>query len=407
MLTKDLIRYKILKGKFTPSFIRVDNTILLKLASGLVALFSNSAGLSREELLEQSAQIRESSSIGNLVARGLEKLLLDRTEFDTIGDDDLPAFRENIFTESNRLLNSDQPISFESYRSQLEQGNDHSLAVIQERLFGDLPMHQKIIRFKSIQAEKLLHRYNCAQVQGLLIHSSELRVYLPKSRTGSLRQLFKHLRFQQLLATIKRSEAGYEIVIDGPLNLFYQTKKYGLSLALFFPGVLSQPAWRIEADVQMGRRKKGRLTLDERSGLKPYNVRYLDFIPKEIELLKTSFEAETSEWQIRAAEDFYPLPGDKYCFPDFELIHSSGEYFALELFHQWHSSQLKDRLDSLERQPTSNLLIGVATKLAKDKQTESIVKNSNWFNTYGFTFREIPSAKKLKTLLKSLTESRE
>lgn len=405
MLTKDLIRYKTSKGIITPSFIRVDNANLLKLASSLIALFTDSTGLSREELLDQSAQTREGSTVGNLVARGLEKLLLDRTEFDTVGDADLPSFRETVFKTSNKLLNSDTSLTYQVYRSELEKQLSQTAEEIQNQLFGDLPMHQKITRFKIITPEKLLHRYNCAQVQGLLIHSSELRITLPKSRTGSLRQLFKHLRFQQLLASIKRTDAGYEITIDGPLNLFYQTKKYGLSLALFFPGILSQPAWKIEADIQMGRRKKGRLILNESSGLKPYNIRYLDYIPKEISLLKSTFEADNSDWKIRAAEDFFPLPGDKYCFPDFELIHSSGEYFALELFHPWHSSQLKNRLDILEKGETSNLIIGVATKLAKDKQVDPLLKNSIWFEKNGFTFREIPSAKKLKKLLKDVTSS--
>jgi len=403
VLTKDLIRYKTTKGKITPSFVRVDNSNLLKLAGNLIALFSNSAGLCREELLEQSAQARESSTVGNLVARGLEKLLLDRTDFDTVGDSDLPSYREVVFKEANQLLNSDTELTFQDYRLQLGERLGQTADAIQSQLFGDLPMHQKIIHFRNISAEKLLHRYNCAQVQGLLIHSSELRVTLPKSRTGSLRQLFKYLRFQQLLASIQRTDSGYEITIDGPLNLFYQTKKYGLSLALFFPGILAQPAWKIEADVQMGRRKKGRLILDESSQLKPYSVRYLDYIPREISLLKGTFEAENSDWQIRAAEDFFPLPGDNYCFPDFELIHSSGEFYALELFHPWHSTQLRERLNILEKTNESNLLIGVATKLAKEKQIKEHLDRSSWFTTNGFTFREIPSAKKLKTLLKNVS----
>ncbi|MGH1363841.1 MAG: DUF790 family protein [Calditrichia bacterium] len=400
MLTKDLIRYKNSKGNISPTFVNPENPNLLKLAGQLVELFKTSTGSSREAVLQRSAAIRENSTVGNLVARGFEKLLMDRLEFDSEAGTELPQFREEILRAGSQLLSSHSDLNLESYTTHLSTQLNLPITIIRQQLYGDLPSQQTVKRIKSITPDKLLQRYNCAQVQGLLIHSSKLEITLPQSRTGSLRQLFKYLRFQQLLASISKTDSGYKIHIDGPLNLFYQTKKYGLSLAMFFPAVLAQPAWKLEAHIQIGRRKSSRLSIDHTSGLKPYVSRFLDYIPKEIGLLQTAFDTIKSDWKIRAAEDFFPLPGDRYCFPDYEFIHSSGEFYALELFHAWHSTQLIDRLHNLEQAGEFNLLIGVATKLAKDKQLAPQLEESSYFQQNGFTFREIPSAKKLNKLLK-------
>ena len=103
-------------------------------------------------------------------------------------------------------------------------------------------------------AEELLHRYNCAQVQGLLLRSESLMLTLPESGPAKLRQLLKYLRFNELLAKIvrdtKKNSKTLILKIDGPLSLFVQTQKYGLNLANFFAAVLLQPKWKIDAQMR-------------------------------------------------------------------------------------------------------------------------------------------------------------
>ena len=142
--------------------------------------------------------------------------------------------------------------------------------------------------------------------------------------TAELRQLFKYLRFNQLLSTIRKEEALYQITVDGPLNLFYKTKRYGMNLANFFLAVLHQPKWELTAEVQFRNRKPSQLSLDESCGIKPISQQFLAYIPEDIQLFQAMLRNKTEDWQIRPGSQFLPLAGDFYCFPDYQLVHKSG-----------------------------------------------------------------------------------
>ena len=138
------------------------------------------------------------------------------------------------------------------------------------KLFSDLPENQRILRFRSFSPERLLHRYNSALVQWLLLHAHAVTIRTKQQDTKAWRQFFRHLRFHQLLAQIERKRGGvFSITVDGPMSLFQQTKKYGLSLASFFPAVLHLHEWQLAADIHLRNRKPKRLRLDHTAGLRP------------------------------------------------------------------------------------------------------------------------------------------
>ena len=62
------------------------------------------------------------------------------------------------------------------------------------------------VKIRKMTAEGLLHRYNCAQVQGLLLRCEGMTVTLPESGPAKLRQLLKYLRFNKLLANITQDQ---------------------------------------------------------------------------------------------------------------------------------------------------------------------------------------------------------
>ncbi len=423
MLTKDLLRYKTQNGQIHPQFVKPTDTKLLAIAEQLIAVFEESPDKPRATLLETSKHIIDSTAGPLIIKRGLEKLLLDRTEFDTTPNEELIAFRQKLFTETSRLLSQEQ---FENYTDYTQaacglagqckvlgtteesrpEGAPIEVADLTAKLYADLPSCQPVLAFKTLSAEHLLHRYNTAQVQGLLLHSNSLTLKLADSMTAELRQLFKYLRFNQLLSTIQKEKTEnnevYQITVDGPLNLFYKTKRYGMNLANFFLAVLHQPKWELTAEIQFRNKQRYGLSLNESCGIKPISRQFLAYIPEDIQLFQTMLRNKTDDWQIRPGSQFIPLPGDFYCFPDYQLVHKSGVETAIELFHPWHQGHLIARLNTLAEQTDVSLILGVSKELEKEPLIADALAASVYFSQFGFTFRDVPTIRTLLPILNAL-----
>ena len=411
MLTKDLLRYKIRKRQILPQFVNPADTQLLAIADQLIAIFEASPNTPRATLLESSKHIIDSTPQASIVKRGLEKLLLDRTEFDTAPNEELITFRQRLFTETSRLLSQEQFQDYTDYQrrvSQITAGELQSEIVpigsgeLMDKLYADLPSCQPVLTFNTLSPERLLHRYNAAQVQGLLLHCNTLTLKLTDAMTAELRQLFKYLRFNQLLSTIRKEDELYQITVDGPLNLFYKTKRYGMNLANFFIAVLHQSKWELTAEIQFRNRQRSRLLLDESCGIKPISQQFLAYIPEDIQLFQTMLYNKTDDWQIRPGSQFLPLVGDFYCFPDYQLIHKSGVKTAIELFHPWHQGHLIARLNTLAEQRDVSLILGVSRELEKEPLIAEALAVSTYFSKFGFTFRDVPTMRALLPILNSL-----
>ena len=400
MLTKDLLQYKIQKGQIHPQFIEPTDSELLEIAEQLIAVFETSPNESRAVLLESSKHIIDSTPGAPIIKRGLEKLLLDRTEFDTAPNEELIAFRHKLFTETSRLLSQEQFEDYPDYQQHVQAQFDES--ELGAKLYADLPSSQPVLAFNTLSAERLLHRYNAAQVQGLLLHCNALTLKLADSMTAELRQLFKYLRFNQLLSTIRKEGELYQITVDGPLNLFYKTKRYGINLANFFIAVLHQPKWELTGEIQFRNKQRYQLSLDESCGIKPISQQFLAYIPEDIQLFQTMLQNKTDDWQIRPGSQFLPLAGDFYCFPDYQLIHKSGVETAIELFHPWHQGHLIARLNTLTEHPEVSLILGVSKELEKNPLIADALETSEYFSQLGFTFRDVPTMRTLLPILNSL-----
>ena len=412
MLTKDLLRYKIQSGQIYPQFVDPNDNKLLAISAQLISVFEESPDKKRSTLLEASKHVIDSTSGTLVVKRGLEKLLLDRTKFDTTPNEGLIAFRQKLFTDTSQLLSQEQFQNYADYqRKVLQIVENESLSEdieLGDRLYADLPSGQRVLSFRTLSPEHGLHRYNTAQVQGLLLHCNSLTLKLTDSMTAELRQLFKYLRFNQLLSTIRKekteNEDLFQITVDGPLNLFFKTKRYGMNLANFFVAVLHQSKWELTAEIQFRNKRSSRLCLDESCGIKPISQQFLAYIPEDIQLFQEMLRNKTDDWQIRPGSQFLPLAGDFYCFPDYQLIHTSGVEVAIELFHPWHQVHLLTRLNTLAEQTGTPLILGVSKELEKKPIIADALEASAYFSRCGFTFRDIPTMGALLPILNSVVD---
>lgn len=401
MLTKDLIRYRIKDNNIFPTLIDTGNKNYQEMASALLQVFRESAGKQRVELDEESQAVCEAFPTRLLVARGLRKLLMDRTDFQQPVNEDFIDFRADIFARSAAFWKTATAASsLEDLNKKMPQNAEDASAGIRENLYGDLSEFQRVERFRKFTVQQLLDRYNIAQAQGLIITSHSLTAEIHAPEIESVRQLVKHLRFRQLLAEISQQEDSRLILrVDGPMNLFFQTQKYGLNLALFFPALLHHAQWKISAVVQPKRQKTYQLTLDQDSRLKPYSHHFSSYVPEEVKQFQTAFVDKVSEWRISPGSRFLDIRGENYCFPDYQLQHDAGAELALELFHSWHKTHLLKRLKDLITTDSPLLIIGVSRNLLKNKEIEAALQSSDYFQKWGFLFRDIPSVGKLSKIL--------
>ena len=408
MLTKDLVRYKIHNNNIKPQFINPNDQSLLNTATQLIELFNNSSGKSRGALLSESKIIIDNSDCNAIVTRGLEKLLLDRTTFNTDTQEELFTFRHDIFAFTSQLHNQGGTQDSDAYYQSIANQFHKTIPEIQEQLYSDLPLNQPVSMFKSLSSEALLHRYNCAQIQGLLLHCEELTLHIMNAEPACLRQLFKYLRFYQLLAQIKqlKNQSGFQIIIDGPLSLFFQTLKYGTHLALFFPAILHQNEWNLTARIQLKNRKESlQLELDQTCQIKSHYHHFMAYIPDEVTQFQNSLAQKLPLWSIQPSDRLIPLPGDAYCFPDYTLSHEIVGQIDLELFHAWHKTPLIYRLKQLEKSDHPILILGVCNKLLKEPSIANDIDHSAYFNQFGFFFKDMPTVSSIRPVLERILQN--
>ena len=150
MLTKELLCFRTNKGKILPKLIEPEAPKLLRIANELVAAFSESVGEVRETLEWRTKQVLDRYPLNAPVGRGLEKLLLDRTEFDTELKTELIELRGKVFQNSSLLLRENgktEILGFEkgdsgdlaSYQSEMTKAMGIPAEELGRQLYGDLP----------------------------------------------------------------------------------------------------------------------------------------------------------------------------------------------------------------------------------------------------------------------------
>lgn len=323
----------------------------------------------------------------------------DRCRFQEPATDDLMVERASLFDNANALMARGDWPSLRDYRTAVANAQNSDPDSLDARIYSDLDMYQPLIEVRPVDGPKLMSRYNASLVQSLLLHAESVTIHVPAKEITVLRNLFRHLKFHQLMVDVKRDGAGYRLNLDGPLSLFQQTKRYGMNLARFFPVLLHEKHWQLTAEIRYRGKPPGTLVVDQSHPLTPYTKASGGYIPPEFELLCQAVADQLPGWQAVAGEQAVQLPNGDYVFPDFALAHGDQTLY-LELFHRWHRGALRNRLKAGLNPAAPLLLLGVDTALSRDKTLAAELAGHDYFQEYGFTFRDIPTVTKLKRILK-------
>jgi predicted nuclease of restriction endonuclease-like RecB superfamily len=407
MLTGDLIRARIRGRDIEPSLIdtakpssREAATTLFELLSGAVTERQTRGHI--QETIDDILSERRDHKIW----RGMAKLLFDRSEFEVESPMDPIELRKIVFERARQM----GPLAFEAgpFARPVAAdvfaavAADHDLTPEQVRLglYADLKQSQRIVSCKVDSPEGLADRYNVALVQALLCRASDVTVSLHAPSAHRMRQLFRYVKFHQLIHTAHRDGPMLTLRLDGPTSLFAQSTRYGMQLANFFPGLLLQECpWNLEATILWTKRRlRKRLTLTHEAGLRSH---YLDrgaYRTREQEWFAERFEKLNCKWKMTEGEAPINLGGRAVIFPDF-TFRKGRKTAHLEILGFWRKDSLSKRIALLERYGPGNLILAVSRKLRGSK--DALEGHSGTV----IDFAEIVPPKKVLAAIESVAKS--
>ena len=404
MLTKDLIRARLVGGAVRPGFIAIDDPTALAMAEQLLHVYGMTPPPRRADVAEAVQPVIAGARDPRL-ARGLDKVLLDRCDFGQVTACDYPECRRILFRAAAARLAAGELTDDAEYRQEILAAADLPAGFGVDDIYADLPENERIERFRSLGAQALLQRYNVALVQALLLRAESLDVTVSSPDPAKMRRLFKYLRFFRLLARMHlvpvpdatsgagESPEAVRLTIEGPGSVLSQPKRYGLQLASFFPAVCALDAWSLATTVEW-KGSPRRLRLTETSGLVSHYRTFSAYVPEEIRLFHQHFAATVTTWHIVGQTPFLRVGGAEVVFPDLSFEGDNGTVVHLELFHRWHAGPLLQRLQALARDPDLPLIVGVDRSLLTNPAVAEACEQSVWFQTRGFLFRDYPTVER-------------
>jgi predicted nuclease of restriction endonuclease-like RecB superfamily len=404
MLTKDMVKFSRRGEYIRPFIISVDDEESLKIAAEMLSIYCLIEGQpapTRGEIAQLAEPIiNDANDIK--VAKGLQKIILDNCEFAIPRDFDYATARHEIFTATAGLLKSGSRNDPDEFCSNMRQLLPQYEALISSGIYTDLPENESLIKVKQIFPKELLERYNCAQVQSLLLRSKQFTLCLSDVSPVELRRTFKYLKFFRLLADIYQLPPDkIEIIISGPATILENTKKYGLQLATFFPAVCLLKKWSVKADIEYNGRIY-KLRINQESKLNSHYHNFSAYIPEEITIFHRLFRDKKLSWEIVGETPCFHADNNEVIFPDLSFKHISGTIIHLELFHRWHAGALIKRLDFCTANQNIPLLLGVDNALIKNPETKQLLDDNCYFAKKGFYFRDFPNIERICKLLDTM-----
>lgn len=373
MLTADLVMARLYKGEVKPRFVDPGNEEMVLLAEQLIEIFAEHQGLTRGELEAALAELRGTDT-EFLLHRGLAKLLFDRTTFESAAQTPPEELRQKVFSlaaERWRRQGTQEAFVAEEVLREVGAELGYGPEVIARWLYADLKDEQTVIAFESCTGEWLLHRYNVALAQGVLLRATELVIHWPAADPRATRELFRRIKFFQLLHRLEKEDGAWRIVLDGPLSIFQASGKYGVAMASFLPTLLHFEGWSLEAEVRFKKDRSGTQSfkLSPSQGLRSHTRLAGQWQPAELAWLPGEIAALDADWQVDEDPELIDLGGSGVLVPDYVFEHrKTGVRVYMEVFGFWRRGALKGRLKQLRQHGPKHLILAISKALAAEHE---------------------------------------
>jgi predicted nuclease of restriction endonuclease-like RecB superfamily len=388
MLRGEHVIARLSRGQVLPHRLSPDDVRALEIAEELCNLYADHQNHPRSDLEE--ALVAKEAVLGPRldprrgfkILRALAKLLEESAEWAAPTDADPYTIRTRLFelaATMPELPASEPGLLDTATRDQVVSrvARETGLEKPDELMYADRQGAQVLSVFDRPSAEDLIHRYNVAQVQGILYSAREMTVDL--GAAADARLVFHYVKFMDLIYRLETTERGYRLHLDGPLSIFGSTRKYGLRLAKFLPGLMLTAPWKLLAKVDW-RGREAALQLDSDSfGLTSHYAGPKEH--READDVRGAFvrawerAKETGGWKLQPGAGVLPIPEQKAALvPDFTLEHgASGEKIHLEILGFWSERTLVDRVALIRaaEEKGHRVLIAVSENLGASSQALS------------------------------------
>lgn len=353
-----------------------DNNGAITLAEELIACFENAVGKPQKDL-DRALFEQEGDNTDYRIQRGLAHLLKNHfSTFEIISPLEPQTLRDRVFSAAAHTTPTphNRQLTLELIAGQLSEELNRTVVVseIQQGIYADLQENRILTQFETPAPETLLHRYNLAQVQGILYRATYIEINAHRNVPGQYKLLFRYLKLFQLMAYIEGdADHGFTITIDGPASVFKSSTRYGLALAKLLPALLHVSRWELKVIIEQRDRyskalRKGRFSLDSHCGLvthyppgKPYDSMLEESFAKR-------WEKEKTEWKLEREVDLIPIPGS-VMIPDFRIVHPNGEEYLLEIVGYWRPEYLRKKFYQVRKAQVDNLILAISERLNLDK----------------------------------------
>jgi len=386
MLTGKQVRVRVVKGQLIPQYIEPNAKQWLQLAEQLLLVYRGALGQSRTEL-EESLDPLVGEGPASLLHQGLAKLLEDRCEYEVAAGQPPEELRQHVFAAA-ALARSAGAFDRAAVLAECAAELGVEVPQLEVGLFADLKDEQRLLSFQEIAPAALLHRYNTALAQAILLRCTQLEVRVSGETPARYRGLFRALKFHKLMATIHDDGAkGYRLVVDGPLSLFSSTQKYGMQLANFLPALLHCKRFELEARVNWGPQRKAhtfRLTTGD--SLQSHLADFGIYTPPELAQFEAHFRREVPEWEISSEPQPIAVEGTAWV-PDYTLTHRLGGHRVyVEIVGFWRSVDVRAQLKRLHRALPKQFLLC----LTESQNTEEAAEATD--DSAVVRYKRLPSA---------------
>ena len=408
MLTKELLRFHAPGGRVKPLFIDTSDRSLLAFVSGMLRTYQDFQGAPRSEITE-SLEPRINAQKDLKLARGLWKLYDDMCGFTGDSSCDWAAMRRTLFAHSSRLIAEvPEGEEYSDFRTKVFAAAGGDVAALNDNIYADLPDYERLSELPEMTPPLLLEKYNVVLVQSLVLYAESLELSIEERDSARMRRFFKYLKFFRLLADVSSSTKWEEgipstvrLKIDGPASILDGSAKYGLQLASFLPALFQLSRWKFSCELKLnGKRLK--FSLDDSSGLNCRFGRLGIYIPEEVRMFARLFAERAPEWSLSSDSPFLKAgPRQSFVFPDITFSNGKKTVY-LELFHKWHSRQIPERLEFLEKHPELPLVLGIERRILNSNSSlRERIESHTLFGSRIFLFRDFPPVEKMRKILES------
>jgi uncharacterized protein len=386
MLRSEHVIARLSRGRLVPHRLSKEDPRALEAAAELCEVYADHVGGLRSRLVEELAAREEELGPrldprrGFRIVRALSKLLEERAIWTSPTAADPYTIRTRIFELAAALP---EPPAAEPGLLGAPTRDDVLSRVATETgiedpatlMYADRQGAHLLEGFEEPSPEELITRYNVAQVQGVLYAARELVVDLGEGADARL--VFHYVKLLGLIYALEPIPRGYRLCLDGPLSIFGATRKYGLRLAKFLPGLLLTSPWKLSATVEWKDREVY-LELDsETSGLEshylgPRQEHEADPV-REAFLRAWERAKDTGGWELEAGAGVLSFPERKAALvPDFTLKRA-GERVHLEVLGFWSERNLVERVALLREahKRGHRVLVAVSEKLGASPEALS------------------------------------